>query len=335
MPDINNSKAGKAVGLVNRVLTQTARGYKRKTSIWDKLFPEVPVDTRKGEYPTFGKDMFAISEDKRAMTAQSNRGKSPFVALKPYQTTEYDHEIPLDENLIKESNEVKLYNLEKGTIKKCKDVVELNKDRRACALAQDASQYADSNKETKVDTFFDDSNVDWITYIAEKMWVVQRETGEFPTDLAWSGAAWSILRTTEQYKAYARKYPNDNLFATKKMLAAILSQDEDNFKLNIHIVNNFYADANTGKNINMWNNNLLLWYNGAPTGMDADEHNPNFGYTFSLKGYPYADDYFEKDIKSQVYRYTDQYVNKIVGADSAYLIKNIITPAKYAERIGA
>jgi hypothetical protein len=74
----------------------------------------------------------------------------------------------------------------------------------------------------------------------------------------------------------------------------------------------------------IWQDNIILVYLANTTGIGASAYEPSFGYTFQVEGNPMVDTYETQGGKIHNVRATDNYDVKIVGIESAYLLKDVL-----------
>lgn len=297
------------------VLTNLARGYSNNEFIGSKLFPTVQVADEGGKIPKFGKQDFRIYETKRAIKAASNQVDVEGFELDSYFTTEHDLSIAIDYRELKAS---KLLDLQVTAQKKAMQHLALEKEMQAATMAQDDSLYPAENKETLAANQFDDSGVDPIKIIEEKKAALRAIIGKRPNAMFMGAVVYDYLK-------------NLAIITDKIKYSSLGAGSLDLLKQVFGIPNIFVgesiwsADGTTFTDI--WQDNVILVYLANLTGIGASAYEPSFGYTLQVQGNPYVDTYESEGGKITHVRATDNYDIKIVGIESAYLLKDVLASA--------
>ncbi len=297
--------------VVDPILTNIARGYHNSAFIGEQIFPTVDVEKEAGKIPQFGKESFMSYKTERAIRADSNQMDGDFLSTIKYSTEEHDIERRIDYREEKES----FMNEKVLATRRTKDVLSLGHELKAAELLQDADNYADSNKETLVDNQLDDSGIDPTILIREKRNALRDIIGARANTLVMGPAVYDVL-VNHPLIIEKIKYSQTGI-VTKDLLKRLLEVNE------ILVGEAIYSeDKKTFKDI--WGNNLVLFYKVPNSGMAKTPYQPSFGYTLRKKGHPFVDTYNTNGGKIKVIRCTTNYDIKIVGAESAYLLKDVI-----------
>lgn len=298
--------------VVDPVLTTIARGYSNAELIGTKIFPVVSVDKSAGKIPLFGKDQFKVYGAKRAIRGKSNRFDLGDLDTTSYSTNEYDLEVAIDYLESAES----LINLEQKATNDVMQGLKLTQEKQIADLISDADNYPVANKVALTTGYhFDDDGVDPISYIDGKKSALRALIAKEPNTMVLS---YPIFKALLNHAAII-----DRLSTTALGLADINILKQIFGIENILVGKAVYL-SDAGAITDVWGNNIVLMYNTNPTGIASSVYEPVTGYTLQLKGNPSVDKYDENGGKIHVVRATDNYDIKIVGIESAYLIKDVL-----------
>lgn len=297
--------------VVDPILTNIARGYSNNEYIGTKLLPVVQVDKEGGKIPLFGKEAFRVYDTKRAIKAGSNKADIGGFETTSYATTEYDLAIPLDYREIKEA----MLDIEKNAAIRATEALKLGLEKQIADMVQNANLYPDTNKETLATNQFNDSGVDPIDIIEGKKNALRALIGKRPNIMVMGASVFDNLKS--HTKLLDRiKYSSLGV-VTLDLMKQLFGIP------NILVGESIYsADGSTFTDL--WGDNVILAYLSNPSGITSTPYEPCFGYTLQLKGNPYVDTYEEAGGKVKVVRATDNYDVKIVGIESAYLLKDVL-----------
>jgi len=298
---------------VDPLLTGLARGYSNAELIGTKIMPKVIVEKTAGKIPVFGKEQFKTYGAKRAIRGKSNRFDLGDFDTIAYSTEEYDLEVVID---YLESSE-SILNLEKKATTDTTQGLALTQEKQIADLVQALATYPTANKVAlTTGSHFDDTGVDPISVIYAKKAILKGIIAKDPNTMILSEKVFNALLN---HAAILDRLANTTLgLANINILKEI-------FGIPNILVGGALALDDDGTTLSpIWGNNIILAYNSNPTGIAASVYEPCFGYTLQLKGNPFVDKYEENGGKSSVIRATDNYDLKIVGAESAYLIKDVL-----------
>jgi hypothetical protein len=296
--------------IVDPVLTQLARGYSNSGFVADKLFPLVSVTKEGGKIPQFTKEAFKIYSTERAIRAKSNRINPASNSTIDFVLTEHDLEYPMDYREINED----ILNLKMHATNVVADAIALRKEKLCANLAQDASNYASTNKVTlaAADQFSDPTS-DPIAIIDAARSAVRSQIAKNPNVFIISNDVFVALKNHPSITDKV-KY-TQHAVITADLLRQLLQFDA------LYVASSVYEDE-SGVLQNIWNDSAVLAF--VPEAKQTRSfYEPSFGYTLQMKNYPLIDTYDENG-KVKIVRNTDLFVPKIVGADAGYLIIDCI-----------
>lgn len=298
--------------VVDPVLTNVARGYSNSEFIGKYLFPVVQVDKEAGKIPVFGKEQFKVYGTKRAIRGKSNRIHLADLDTISYATNEYDLEAEIDYREINES----IINLETKATNDVMTGLKLSQEKAIADMVQDDSLYPSDNKEILLTgSHFDDTGIDPIAIIEEKKAALRGLIAKRPNVMVMGAVVYDAL--INHPKIIER-------LATTALGIADVNILKQIFRIpNIYVGEAVYSeDGSTMTDV--WGDNVILAYTANPTGIASSVYEPMFGYTLQLRGNPFVDKYDENGGKVSLIRATDNYDCKIVGIESAFLIKDVL-----------
>lgn len=299
-----------AARVIDPILTEIARGYRSPSApVADALFPVVTVGARGGRVIAFGPDDFKLYVTKRAPGANTKRVQFGY-ASSPYSLIDYSLEGAVPIELQQEAEAVPGIDLGAGAIRRVRNIMAVEREKEAIDLALDASKYAAANKITLAgNDLWDDPDSDPFAQITVGKEVIRSKTGSRPNVLAVAPKALTALRS--HAKVLDRlSTASDRPPATLAQLAALFEVGQ------IVEANGVYHDGTSF--VDMMGKAALLAYT-VPASL-AEMGSPNFGYTYQLSGYPFAEEpYFERNPKTWYYPNTDARQCQLVGPDGGYL----------------
>lgn len=298
------------IRMVDPVLTNLALGYSNAEYVGQHLMPFVPVDKEANKLPKFGKEAFKIYSTERALRAKSNRILPEGITLVDLNTDEHDLEYPID---YREDAEA-AFPLQAHATNVTTGGIALRREKMIADMAQNAANYAASNKITLATTGqFTHASSDPIGVIEDGKEAVRAKIGKRPNTMIIGAAAFKPLKFHASL--------TDKIKYTQTG-AIRLAQLRELFEIeNIYIGEAVYSsDADVFGDI--WGDNIVLAY--VPTKQSSVERNlmePSYGYTPRRKGNPLVDVRTE-DGKIEVVRATDNFRPYIVAAEAGYLISD-------------
>ena len=178
--------------VIDPVLTELAIGYTNEELVGIQLLPAVPVVKEGGQIPRFSAESFLDYETKRAIRADSNVMTPDSRDYLKFVLDEYDIARPID---YREESEDML-NAEKVAQRITQDIIMMTHERLTATLAQDASQYASSNKisltgsGTATSPWSDGTNSDPVANITAGKEAVRSRIGRYPNTITFDAQSW-------------------------------------------------------------------------------------------------------------------------------------------------
>lgn len=301
--------------IVDPVLTNLVQGMKRPTDIWPIIAPEVLMDKEGGKIPIFSNQEFKEYNTERAIRASSNIIQPEKDSTIDVVLTEHDAALPMDYREIAEST----LNIEKRRSYQAQSII-LNKIERAVAsLIQNTANYDDDHKLglTDTDQWNDKDNAHPVDQIDEAKEAIRKSIGISPNVLILTPLTFNALRRHPQIVEQV-KY-SERAIITPDILAKLLEFEKV-------VVGQAVTMSDAGELSDVWGNTAIVAYvaPAPPEGIERDEGEPSFAYTFRKRGYPQIDKFMAEGNKVQYVRCTDIVLPKIVGANAGFLFTNCV-----------
>jgi len=296
--------------IVDPVLTNLALGYSNAELIADTLFPIVEVEKERNKLPKFGKEAFKIYNTERALRAKSNRINPEGITDMDLATDEHDLEYPID---YREEAEA-AFPLQSHATVTVTGAIQLRREKTCADLAQNAANYAASNKVTLAGASqFTHADSDPITVIETAKDAIRSKIGKRPNTMVIGAKALLPLK-------FHAKLIDKIKYVQKGMIR--LEQLRDLFEIdNIVVGEAVYAGDNDVFG-DIWGDNIILAYvPKRQAGVDRNVMEAAYGYTPRRRGSLQVDVRTE-DGKIELVRATDNYRPYIVGAEAGYLISD-------------
>jgi len=297
--------------VVDPVLTQLAVGYSNAELIAEYLFPMVEVDKEAGKIPIFGKEKFRIYNTIRALRAKSNRIQPGDIDGKDIILDEHDLEFPID---YREDSEA-AFPLRAWATDVVTEGIQLRREKYCADLAQNAANYATSNKIALSGTSqFSHPDSDPEGVIDDGKAAIRQKIAKHPNTMVIGYESW---RTLKRHPALKALLSNDSKRLIRK------EDLQDIFEIeNIVIGMSLYTGANGDVVTDVWGDNIVLAYVPPKRG-DSQRlmYDASYGYTLRKKNGLGIDSRTE-DGKVEIIRNTDTYRPYLLGADAGYLISD-------------
>jgi hypothetical protein len=293
------------------VLTQLAMGYGNNQFAAEALFPIAEVDKEGGKIPKFGMEHFRIYKTMRALRAKSNRIQPEDIGDVDIILDEHDLEYPID---YREDQEA-AFPLRAHATNVVTEGIQLRREKYCADLAQNAANYAASNKITLSGTSqFSHADSDPEGVIDDGKTAVRTAIGRDPNTMVIGNTSWKVMKRHPKLR--------ELLSTTTKRLIR-LEDLQDIFEIeNIVIGSSVFAADNANTLSDIWRDNIMLAYvPKAQANMQRSMYEPSYGYTLRKKGSLVVDSRTE-DGKIELIRQTDIYRPYLLGATAGYLISD-------------
>lgn len=303
--------------VIDPVLSTIAQGYTNAEMVASALFPSVRVPTRGGKIITFGKEDFMLYGSQRA--PGENTKRVPFgYSSGNFALVDYGLEGQVPVETMQEGMAVPGIDHGAMAVRKVSGIMALRLEKQAADIARTAGSYASSNKVTLTSTaqwsdFSGTSNP--INNIETAKDAVRAATGKRANTVVMGAAVMSKLRQ-HPVVVDRMKYTGRDV-ATAEILAALFGVQR------VLVGDAIYSnDAGTAFT-DVWGKDVVVAY--TELGSVADMGAPSYGYTYTLDGYPMAEEpYYDRNTKSWVYPVTRAEAPVLASASAGYLITNAV-----------
>lgn len=303
--------------VVDPVLSTIAQGYSNSEMIASALFPTVRVPVRGGKIITFGKEDFMLYGSQRAPGENTKRVQFGYSSGN-YALVDYGLEGQVPIEVLQEGLAGPGIDHAAMAIRKVSAIMALRLEKQAADIARTAASYAAANKNTALSSttlWSDLSASDPIANIETAKDAVRAATGKRPNTIVMGAKVMSSLR--QHSKIVDRiKYTGRDI-ATPELLAALFGVQR------VLVGDAIYSnDAGTAFT-DVWGKDVVVAY--TELGSVADMGAPSYGYTYTLDGYPMAEEaYYDRNTKSWVYPVTRAEAPVLASASAGYLITNAV-----------
>ena len=299
--------------VVDPVLTQLAIGFGNNMfGAAEALFPLVEIDTEAGKIPKFGNEHFKIYNTLRALRAKSNRIQPSDIDGFDINLDEHDLEYPID---YRESAEA-AFPLRSHATNIVTQGIQLRREKACADLAQNAANYAASNKITLSGNsqFTDGSNSDPEGVISDGKDAIRKKIAKDPNTMVIGNATWRVMKRHPKMR---------ELLSTASKRLIRLEDLQDIFEIENIIIGSSVFSADGSDDVSdVWGDNIVMAYvPQKQQDMERSMYDAAFGYTIRKKGSLVMDSRTE-DGKIELVRQTDIYRPYLVGATAGYLISD-------------
>jgi len=303
--------------IVDPVLSTIAQGYSNADMVAANLFPSVAVPQRGGKIITFGKEDFMLYGSQRAPGENTKRvqfgyGSGNF-ALVDYGL---EGQVPIE--VLQEGMAGPGIDHAAMAVRKVSAIMALRLEKQAADIARTAASYAAANKNTGLSstTLWSDLTAsNPIGNIETAKDAVRAATGKRPNTIVMGAAVMKSLRQHSQIidriKYTGRDVPTPELLAALFGVQRVLVGDA------------IYANDAGTTFTDVWGKDVVVAY--TELGSVADMGAPSYGYTYTLQGYPLAEEpYYDRNTKSWVYPVTRAEAPVLASASAGYLITSAV-----------
>ncbi|MGN7832657.1 hypothetical protein ACTJI2_13705 [Pseudoxanthomonas sp. 22568] len=308
------------VRVVDPILSEHARGYRRPGNVGYSLFPRAPVTAYGGKVLTFGKEAFRLYNAKRAPGSTVKRINLGY-AGEPYAITPSALEGQVPWEHLKDADAVPGINLGSRAVNVVLAAMELGHEYDCAQIARDATKYDNDHKVAllagdrwKSDT--SDPNKD----VQLGMEAIGDSIGIEGNTVLLSRSAFNACKLNPKIIDRIKHTSRDSV--TIELLKALW--DVENIVVG-------GAKAATGPNdafSNVWGDDVVVAYvaQGSGDGMGNMEE-PSYGYSYLIEGMPSVEEpYNDRGTRSWVYPVASDQTPVLSGMTAGYLIQGAGAP---------
>lgn len=298
---------------VNPLLTDISVAYKNNSYICDQLFPVVEVDKETGLYFVVDKENLRTPADaRRGEFSRANRVMNTLTTAS-YTLEEKSLETPISERVMKQYQNP--FDPKKNATMLVSEKLMLDKEldlqTTILAVASGANTIDASNAWSTIST-------DIAAQIRTGRDYIQKNTGQKPNTAMISKLSLNALMTNTAFLDSIKYTTVVNEQSLRSAIAAWF--DVERVLIGDSVYNNV-KEGQTDSISYVWSDNVVLAYVAPSPALET----PTAGYTLTLKGFKYVDEWFEDATKTTYVRATDFYDSKIIDTTALYVITNTAT----------
>lgn len=303
--------------VIDPVLSSIAQGYFNSEMVASNLFPSVMVPQRGGKIITFGKEDFMLYGSQRAPGENTKRVQFGYSGGN-YALVDYSLEGQVPIEVIQEGQAGPGIDHAAMAVRKVSNIMALRLEKQAADIARTAGSYAAGNKVTLTGTaqWSDFTGVSQpIQNIETAKEAVRAATGKRPNTIVMGAAVMAKLRQ-HPIVVDRMKYTGRDV-ATVEILAALFGVQR------VVVGDALYANDAGTTFTDVWGKDVVVAY--TELGSLADMGAPSYGYSYTLSGYPLAEEpYYDRNTKSWVFPVTRAEAPVLASASAGYLITNAV-----------
>ncbi len=301
--------------VVDPILSEHARGYRRAGNVGHLLFPIAPVNSYGGKVIEFGKEAFRLYNARRAPGARFKRLEFGYEG-KPYAIVPGGLEAVVPKERMKEAEQVPSLNLATRSVNLVLAAMQLEHEYDCAQLARNAANYDNDHKVTLLPANSwgsDDSDPN--RDVNTGMEAIGDTIGVEGNTVLLSRHAFNKLKFNPKIIERIKYTGRDAV--TTDLLKALWNVD------NVVVGGAKVATGQADTLGDVWGNDVVVAYvaQGAGDGMGNQEE-PSFGYTYAIDGMPSVEEpYFEKATNSFIYQVVNDATPVLAGMTGGYLIQ--------------
>lgn len=300
--------------VVDPILSEHARGYRRPGNVGRALFPLAPVSAYAGQIIEFGKEGFRLYGTKRAPGANTKRIEFGY-AGKPYAIVPRALEAKVPWERMRDASVVPGIDLASRAVNVVMGALELEQEYEAAQIATNAANFDNDHKVTL--TGANSFNVDTVNpfkVLQTARTAVGDSVGVDANIMVFSGTAWNAFEMNPYVVARLNALQRDVL--TTELAARLLGVDR------IEVGKAKVAGGQNDAFTAIWGNDVVVAYVAPEVGGSNNAEEPSFGYTYAIEGMPSVEEpYQDRNARSWIYQVANDAAPQLTGMTAGYLIK--------------
>lgn len=306
--------------VVDPILSQHARGYRRPGNVAKKLFPVAFVPAYGGQVIEFGKEAFRLYNSARAPGSNTKRIDLGY-AGKPYGIVPHALEAKVPRERLRDASQVPGIDLASRAVNVVMGSLELEHEYTAAQIARNAANYDSNHKVTLTSTAkWTGSASDPCKDVATGCEAVRMSIGIRPNLAVISATAFAACQTNAKILDRIKYTGRDSV--TTAILATLFNVKE------VVIGEAVVATGQADDFGDVWGHDVILAYvapDGGDAGANAEE--PSYAYTYAIEGMPSVENpYWDESSKSWIYGVSADEQPVLSGMTAGYLIKDAGSP---------
>lgn len=303
--------------VVDAILSEHARGYRRPGNVAKKLFPVAFVPAYGGQVIEFGKEAFRLYNSARAPGSNTKRIDLGY-AGKPYAIVPRALEAKVPRERMRDAAQVPGIDLASRSVDVVLGALELEHEYISAQIARNAGNYDANHKVTLVGADrWRGANGDPSDDISVASEAIRKSIGVRPNLVVLSATAFAALQFNAKILDRVKYTGRDAV--TTEILAKLW---------NVKEVVVGEAVVATGQNDDfgdVWGDDVIVAY-VAPEGSGgsgANAEEPSYAYTYAIDGMPSVENpYWDESAKSWIYGVSNDATPVLSGMTAGYLIKD-------------
>ncbi len=305
-------QTGNQARVVDPILSEHARGYKRPGNVARALFPLAPVPSYGGQVIEFGKEGFKLYNSKRAPGSSTKRISFGY-AGKPYAITPSGLEASVPRELMKDAQAVPGINLASRAVNTVMNSMELEHEYNCAQIARNAANYDASHKLTLTGTakWTASATADPVKDIETAKEAIRASTGIKANTVLLSETAFAAAKSCAKILDRIKYTGRDSV--TVEILATL-------FGVKTVVVGGAVVATGAADTFgDVWGNDVIIAY--VSENSDANAEEPSYGYTYVIDGMPSIEvPYWDNNTKSWVYGVAFDNSPVLSGMTAGYLL---------------
>lgn len=305
MPQMTPSQAR----IVDPLVTELALGYRNAAFIGTRLFPRVPVTARAGRIPLFNRDTWRRRNTKHAPGANIPQVQVEWSSTNFSIVDRKLHgKVPVE--LLEEAAAVPGIDLKAQSLILVQDTIGLDVEMAAADLARNAANYDSNHKETLATTTrWTQSTSTPIVDVQEWKAAIRRSIGVVPNVLAMGESSFYALQNHASIVDRIKFTGSPGQQVNERILAQLFEVDEV-------VVGRALSLDDADVTTDVWGKDVVLAY--VPK--NGTFMQPSYGYSYGLRGYPYAGQtHFQAETDSWLVPWTDTVEPYLTGVLAGFL----------------
>lgn len=305
-------------GRVDKQLSNILMAYTNADFIVDQVLPTVPnLKEESGKIASLGNAHLRVYDSKRALWDESgHRMEYTISNSDSYQIEYHDLESYLPDRLLAQLQDPFDGRRDAGV--SLSQAIMLERESALATALTSTSLLTNNTTLSGTSQWSDKANSDPLGDIETARTSVHSKTGREATDII---VERRVLVALKEHPAVVNQFTGYSSVSQEKVIAFL--KDYFGFK-RVHVAKSIYVSSQEGQTEalgHVWNKDVIVFSRPDMPSLFA----PSFGYSFKLQGQDMRADLRRHsndlgDILRVMYAYQD----KILDADSAYLIKNAI-----------
>ena len=301
------------VKVINPLLTRVVQGYAQGEFVFNTLFPAVEVTSRSGKVIEFNKSDFAIFNTRRSPGAATRRRPIGY-GDRDYQLYQDSLEGELPIEFIEEAAATGVpFDLQREAAEAPMRSILLNLEVDQANIATNASNYDDNHKVTLSGTDQWGQGASVISQINQWREAVRSSIGVYPNRAIIGPSAFLAAIEDPDIRDYFKHTSSDSV--TEEMLARTLRLES------LKVATTKKLNELTGDLEDVCGDSVVLGY--VPTTISS-RRTPSYGYTYTLRGYPVAEEpYYDKNHKTWYFPATAERQPQLTAMAAGFLAQNV------------